>query len=302
MRLGRWPWVLFAVIAVPLAARNDLEGILYAAVPLAIVVDSVLAVCCRSRTVACLFIVSNAIAGAAVVRLAVDEDVSPLIRGVDGTTVALLISSRTLAFLCTLRVISKSRHATVVRTYAYSTLMYIIQVLMVLHLRELVRMLDTYSIDETTRIPCVAPSTNTSGFIFPEDPDYRTCPTRVWEHARVNLIFASQVYVLYTLSTDLEYDLEDAASGDGRSGVYVLGGLAILEATALCAAVAIQFDVIAGCSTLSWGVGILLIVSALTHAVRRLAHTRGTAAMTAAAGKFGFRAPTCSLRHVKLKL
>jgi len=301
MRLGRWPWVLFAVIAVPLATRNDLEGILYVAVPLAIVTDSMLAVHRHSRAVACTYIVSNAVAMAAVVQLAANDDVSPLIRGVDGTTVALLISSRTLAFLCTFYVISRSHHSTAVRTFAYCTFMYVVQVLAVLHLRELTRVLDLYSVDETTRVPCVEPTTNSSGFIFPEQPYFKTCPTRVWEHARVNLLFASQLYVLYTLTTDLNYDFEITTSEAGRSDVYVLGGLAVLETFALCVAVSMQFDVIAGCNTLSWDVGFLLIVSALTHAVRRLACMRREP--DTLMGRYhSLRAPVQSLRHVKLKL
>ena len=293
--------MLFAVIAIPLATRSDLEGILYVAVPLAIVADSLLAVYHHSRGVACMFIVSNAVAMAAVTRLTTYNVASPLIRGVDSTTVALLIFSRTLAFLCTFYVISKSRDATVVRTYAYSAFMFMVQLLALLHLYELAALLDRYTIDETTRVPCVAPATNSTGFIFPEAPYFKTCPTSVWEHVRVNMLFASQLYVLYTLTTDLQYDLGCAAHGDTRSGTYVLGGLAVLETVTLCTAVVIQFDVIDGCSTLSWGVGGLLLASALTHTVRRLACIRPVAENIIGRCN-SLRSPARSLQHVKLKL
>jgi len=259
--------MLFAIVAVPLAIGSDLEGIVHIAVPVALVADTLISLRTRSGPVAGVFVGCNLLVVIAAVRVIRDE-VVPYIRRVDGTVIALLLSSRTLAFIVTLYLISLSRHATVVRTYAYCTFMYIVQILGIMHVRELVSLLDTYTVDETTRTLCVVPDTNSTGILFADSPFVATCPTRVWEHIRINVLFASQLYVLYTLTTDLHYDI--TTDREHRSMAYAISFLAVIECTAVCAAAAIQFDIIAGCHELSWGIGALVLLAALSYMVRRL--------------------------------
>ena len=259
--------MLFAVIAVPLAIAGDLEGIVHSALPLALAADTLISVLTRPGPVAGLLVGCNLLVAIAAIRCAQDVDTEPYVRRVDSAVVALLMSSRTLVFMCTLYLLSLSRHANVVRTYAYSTSMYVVQMLGLVHVRELALLLDTYTVDATTRTPCVLPVSNSTGFLFADSPFVATCPTRVWEHVRINVLFAAQLYVLYTLTTDMYYD----TAGTGHPGMaYAVGVLAVIECTAVSAAAATQFDLIAGCHELSTSVGVLLLVAVLSHVVRRL--------------------------------
>jgi len=248
---------------------DDLEGIVQIALPLAIAANTLsLFKQDYPYPVIGVYVVSNILIVCAVVRALYDVDVTPFIRRADDANLALVISSRTLVFVCTTYMISTSRHLTVVRTYAYCTLMYIAQLLAIMHVRELVSLLGTYSVDETTRVKCVVPESSPTGFIFDDTPFVDTCPTRVWEHARINILFASQLYVLYTLTTDIDYDL--AIERGGRNAAYAIGILAVIECTAVGVATCAQFDVIAGCHQLSWGVGGMLLTAAVAYGVRRL--------------------------------
>ena len=266
MRIGRWPLVLFTAIAVPLSVYGDPEGVVGVAVPLAIMVDMYICATRYPMRVACVYVVSNALVVIALVR-SLTSEIDPFVRRFDETTVALLVSSRALAYVCTVYWITRSNHATVVRTYAYCTLMLIVQLLGIMHVRELAKLLATYTLDDTTRAKCVIPDSDAvTGFLFADSPFVSTCPTRVWEHIRVNSLFASQLYVLYTLTTDLGYN---APRRPGSAG-YAVGMLALLECTALAIAVGVQFDIIAGCHLVSWGVGALLLSAAVAYTVRRL--------------------------------
>lgn len=270
MRLERWAWVLFAVVAIPLAVNSDMPGIVHVALPLALVADTGLVMLRHEPLAAAAGVVSNLLAAAALVLCLTGDDVEPLVRRVDSTTVALLIFSRGVNLVGMLYRTSHSTEATVIRTFAYALLMFIVQVLLIVHVHELAKLLDSYtSVAATTRAVCKLPTNSTSkGFIFSESPFITTCPTRVWEHARMNMLFASQMYVLYTITTDLWVDHDKYK----HYSIYLLGGLATLECLALSAAVGLQFDVIEGCDTIGWGVGILLLVAVVAYVVRQIVH------------------------------
>lgn len=293
MRIGRWPLVLFVAVAVPLSVSGDLDGIVGVALLLAIVADTYISVSYYPPGVAGVYFVSNGLLGIAAVRCLVGS-LDPFVRRFDDTGVALVLGSRTLAFMCTFYWLSSSTHATVVRTYAYCTLMYVAQILAILQLRQLVALLATWAtVEETTRAPCVVhDSPGATGYLFAQSPFVATCPTRVWEHIRINSLFVSQVYVLYTLTTDMAYD----AAG---SSAYAVGMLAALECIALSIAVGVQFDVIAGCHTVSWGVGALLLVTAVAHAVRRMYSYRTARYAVADCSKL---TPCATAPYAKLKL
>ena len=264
MRIGRWPWVLFVILAVPLAVAGDPKGVVSVALPLAIIADVYVCVKRYGARVTSVYAASNALVVVAIVRSLISS-AEPFVSRFDRTAVALLISSRTLAWLCTMFVITRSPHASVIRTYGYCTLMYTAQLLAIMHVRELATLLSTYTLAETTRAPCLLPnSSRITGFLFADSPFVSTCPTRVWEHIRINSLFASQLYVLYTLTTDLNYHHLTGTAA------YVVGTLALIECTALGIAVGVQFDIIDSCYQLSWGVGLLLLSSAVAYTVRRL--------------------------------
>jgi hypothetical protein len=292
MRIGRWPLVVFTAIAVPLAVYGEPEGVVGVALPLAIVVDMYICATRYPVRVAGVYVVSNALVVIALVR-SLTSDIDPFVRRFDETALALLVSSRTLAYVCTVYRIAQSTHATVVRTYAYCTMMLIVQLLGILHVRELAKLLATFTLDDTTRAACVIPDGDgAAGFLFADSPFVSTCPTRVWEHIRVNSLFASQLYVLYTLTTDLGYNAHRRHPSSG----YAIGMLALLECTTLAIAVGVQFDIIAGCHQVSWGVGSLLVSAAVAYAVRRLYTTPDQVSAS-------YSLPPCNqVRHVKLKL
>jgi hypothetical protein len=199
---------------------------------------------------------------------------SHIIAFADSTFLSVFITSRTLSFATTMLLVSRSSDATVIRTYVYVVLMFIAQVLAALQLEELADLVHVYhSVDATTRAPCVGNSTSATGYIFPDQPFSVSCPTQYWEEVRTNFLFASQLYTLYTLTTDLPYDFSHANTEYGRSRVYVLGSLAVIECMAVCAAVAVQFDAIEGCAQISWGVGALVLIAAVVHVLRRVAGT-----------------------------
>jgi hypothetical protein len=270
MRLGRWPWALFAVVSVPLAAKSDIEGILYVALPLAALADVSVPYRCRTRRVLAAFILANALGVIAAIRPMIQAGRSHIIAFADDTFLGFVLTSRTLSFITTMLLVSRSSDATVIRTYVYVVLMFVAQVLAVLQLEELGGLVRVYgSVDATTRAPCAGNSTSVAGYVFPDKPFTASCPTQYWEEVRTNFLFASQLYALYTLTTDLPYDFSHDNTEYARSRVYVLGSLAVVECIAACAAVAVQFDTIAGCAQLSWGVGALVLVAVVGHVLRR---------------------------------
>ena len=274
MRLGRWPWALFAVISVPLAANSDVEGILYVAVPLAAVADGLASCRSRSRRVFAVFILANAMAVLVAIRPMLLASRPHIVAFADNTFLSVFITSRTLSFVTTMLLVSRSSDATVIRTYVYIVLMFGVQVLAALQLEELRTLVSVYhSVDATTRAPCVNNTSSATGYIFPDQPFSVSCPTQYWEEVRTNFLFASQLYALYTLTTDLPYDFLHTNTEYGRSRVYVLGSLAVIECIAVCAAVAVQFDALEGCAQISWGVGALVLIAVVVHVLRRVAGT-----------------------------
>ncbi len=271
MRLSRWPCALFTVITVPLAVNGDIEGILYVAVPIAVLADIKMSFSSRSRHVQTAYLLANGLALLVAIRPLLLATRSHILLFADDTFLYVSIASRTLSFVTTMLLVSKSSDATVIRTYIYVILMFITQVMAVLQLGELSDLVRVYnSVDATTRALCVEDSSSVTGFIFPDKPFSTTCPTRYWEEVRTNFLFVSQLYALYTLTTDLPYDFLHTNTEYGRSRVYVLGSLAVIECTAVCVAVAVQFDTIEGCAQLSWGVGTLVLVAAVVHVLRRV--------------------------------
>jgi hypothetical protein len=262
--------VLFVVISVPLAAKSDIEGILYVALPLAALADMLVSYYSRTPRVSALFILANLMGVIAAIRPMLLGSRSHIIAFADDTFLSLLLTSRSLSFGTTMLLVSRSSNATVIRTYMYTVLMFVAQVLAVLQLEELAGLVHVYdSVGATTRAPCAGNSTSVAGYVFPDKPFTASCPTQYWEEVRTNFLFASQLYVLYTLTTDLPYDFSNDNTESARWRVYVLGSLAVIECVALSTAVAVQFDAIPGCDQLSWGVGAMLLVAALIHVLRR---------------------------------
>lgn len=310
MRIYRWPWVVFALIALPFAMENDVEGIARAAISTAIAADLVLVLYLDRGWLRVLNVASIALTCTALAlclsNYDSDNKTKSVISYVDNTTVALLVASRVVSVSTRLYKVSESRAPTVIRVFAYTLTMGMVQILAIVHLHELAKLLHVpYTMHETTTKPCVVSnSTNTTGgYIFNESPFVPTCPTRVWEHIRMNALFASQIYVMYTITTDI-WDHTDLSE---HRSIYIISSLALLECVTLSAAVSIQFDTIAGAELLTWAVTVPALIAIVTYIVR-MAICHNTSSTAHLLGK-EYTRPDCHtttswplLRHVKLKL
>ena len=246
---GHWPWILFFVVSVPFAVYGELDGIVYWVVPAAVVLDlSLVEGLPHPRhsyqiIAACLTIYAT-------------TEWPGNVADVPSSTITVLLVAVSMYFVNALIVLWSWRVATVLRAYVYTIGMFVSRLLAILHLRQLKHLAGIMSIAETTTRPCVLPGNHTDGYLFAAKGYHDTCPTAVWDDVRLNSIFATQLYVLYTLTTGLRRDYI-ACKPYG----YIPGVLAVIECVMLSAAASVQFDLIPDCHTLQWGVGILLLVA-----------------------------------------
>lgn len=281
MKINRFTWVAFAFVGLVTAlwpTRVKLEVLLYTVYALA-VIDLVVGISKveEQRSATILRVLCNLLAVCACIRtLHWNTAESNLVARFDSVTLALVVLCRVFGCLYALSraVASNAFRHTVVRTITYILIMLVVQLLAAIHVQELSKLLNgthatanatiTYSsLYETTRADCIASNSNSTekGFIFSESPFTPTCPTRLWKHIRNNILFASQVYVLYTITTDI------AIRSQGTHAVLRIV-LAAIECTALSAAAALQFDVIAGCEALDLSVAVPLFVALVAYLVR----------------------------------
>ena len=272
MYIRRWPWIAFALLAFVSACvdTNTAEGvIIYPAVIFAAIIDigtllywqrgmARIAYAAAWGFSIAAYVISLTRAGSGVTRL--DDVVSE----VNDVVLGLLVAGRFFAVAGKLAVAVNAQSPKIVRVIAYTLGIFIVQVLAAIHLRELSKLLEHYgSMQETTTAPCIlSNSTNsTDGFIFATSPFEVTCPTRVWKHIRINLLFASQIYALYTITTDVWKDAESKT-------LFQEAMLALVECLALSAAISIQFDTLPGAQRLSVGSCILAYVAIVAYTGR----------------------------------
>lgn len=122
----------------------------------------------------------------------------------------------------------------------------------------------------------------TEGIIFNVNTNYSMCPDRLWKIMRINLLFATQVYTLYMLTTATHVNLVHTDNGTvtssankdedetNKSRPFVIGLAAIVECVALTAAVATHFDVIRDCHIVTTNDMVLILISLLAHKARVL--------------------------------
>lgn len=273
MYIRRWPWITFAFLAF-VAACVDTKGaeitIIYPAVIVAGLLDIVIVLkwnqgmariayaAAWGLSIAAYALSLGRAGSGGVTRL---DDV---VIEVNDVVLGLLVAGRFFAVAGRLAVAVDAQSPKVVRVIAYSLGIFIVQVLAAIHVRELSKLLDHYgSLQETTTAPCIlSNSTNsTNGFIFATSPFEITCPTRVWSHIRINLLFASQIYALYTITTDVWKDANSKT-------VFQEAVLALVECLALSAAVSIQFDTLPGAQKLSIASCVLAYVAIAAYISR----------------------------------
>ena len=159
------------------------------------------------------------------------------------------------------------------RTVAYLSIMFLCSAAAIWLGWKLSSVLDTYSLAASTEVPkhCNQPSNTTTtatGIIFPQTVDYKECPGKVWEHIRLNLLFVTQVYTLFTLTTTLHDSLRQVKPD--RGGHMTLAFATVAECFLLSAAAVVQFDVIEDCYKVTTLVVVLmcLAVGCLLYRVR----------------------------------
>jgi len=146
------------------------------------------------------------------------------------------------------------------RTVTYLSLMFLCLAVAIWLGWKLSSILETYSLGASTLVDarCDQPSNTTSGIIFPQTVDYKECPHKLWEHIRLNVLFVTQVYTLFTLTTTLRDSMRSVGDGApavvrGTTGVVHGGGhmalafATVAECFLLSAAAVVQFDVIEDC-------------------------------------------------------
>ena len=275
MQQGRWSYILFAMIATPLAVYDDLEGIILIAGTIAGSFDLVLTFY-HFRGLSRIFLMLCGVGFLLAIRLfEQDSDTYPSVARVDQDIAGIVIVLSVLRFGFAVNCAARQRQSTVIRTYVYLVFTCIVQVLGVIQVQEIARLVApplNYTLANTTGMTCVVNTTSVSPILFDDNMYTDTCPTRVWEHLRMNVLFMSQLYACYVLSTELQHDVDHYRNHDiARGESYTLGTLALLECTVVGTAAAIQFDRIEESHVMSEGVGIMIALAILLHIVRRVA-------------------------------
>lgn len=263
------------MIATPLAVYDDLEGIILIAGTIAGSFDLALTFY-RFRGLSRIFLVLCGVGLLLAIRIfEQDSDTYPSVARVNQDIAGIVIALSVLRFGFAAYCTARQRQSTVIRSYAYLLFTCIAQVLGVIQVQEIARLVApplNYTLANTTGMTCVVNTTSVSAILFEDNLYTDTCPTRVWEHLRMNALFMSQLYVCYVLSTELQHDVENDRKRDVvRGESYTLGTLALLECTMIGIAAAIQFDRIEESHMMSEGVGILIAIAILLHIVRRVA-------------------------------
>ena len=275
MLQGRWSYILFAMIATPLAVYDDLEGIILIAGTIAGIFDLVLTFY-HFRGLSRIFLTLCGVGLLLAIRIfEQDSDTYPSVARVNQDIAGIVIALSVLRFGFAAYCTARQRQSTVIRTYVYLLFTCMAQVLGVIQVQEIARLVVpplNCTLANTTGMTCVANTTSVSAILFEDNMYTDTCPTRVWEHIRMNALFMSQLYVCYVLSTELQHDVENDRKHDVVRGQgYTLGTLALLECTAVVIAAAIQFDRIEESHMMSQGVAIVIALAILLHVVRRVA-------------------------------
>ena len=283
MRVKRWTWIGFAFAACIVSlsgAHSPLELMLAVAAGVCLfdisssIMDYDNSDTYYPRLLLVLRAVCNVSALYACYRLFTkDNKHQSIVANYDDVVFAAVIVSRVFALFYALSRIGgqKIKHYTVVRTIFYVLLMLVVQVMAAIHASELAKLIrpggnHTYaSLHSTTTKKCELPAVNATnkGFLFSNSPFVASCPTRVWQHIRDNLLFASQVYVLYTITTDV------GMSNDKSIYKVLRTVLAVIECVSLSAAAAIQFDTIEGSETLRVSVAVPIIIATVAYSVRQ---------------------------------
>lgn len=272
MHILRWPWIASAFIGLGLINSNlALSKIAICTLSVAALIDFFYIVerfrRSKSRKVTALFLcnlILNCIAAGLCLRWSNEH---PLKR-FDSQIVIILLVGRAFSFVGQILVAVRIRTHLIIRALAYFVGMLIVQILSIVHLNELKKLLNVYSsMYETTHTKCELPdpATETGGFIFSESPFVSTCPTRLWEQIRYNLLFASQIFVLYSITTSIWECNDDK---------FVVNSVAVVvECLLLSASVSMQFDKIPGSEELSFSSLVLLYIALAIYIARHMKFT-----------------------------
>lgn len=153
----------------------------------------------------------------------------------------------------------KDAHA--VRTLVYTATTAIAAAVGMLYARELVRLMEedsTLTLHLTTvRRNCT--DVTASGFLFDDTPFSPQCPTRLWEHIRINLMLGVQLYVTYTLTTSMQDSIKVS------NNKYTVGVLSVTECLLWTLASALQFDTIEDCHELTTSTVVCLTLASICH-------------------------------------
>lgn len=276
MYISRRPWLAFGFVAVPLAYMQDLEGVVVLGLGIAALFDFYLTVRIEDILLKCLYIISWAVAVVAVVLVCdsinlkdnIFSKKDDILGKVDSTTIALLCTARAISLVASLLQTTRRRSPKIIRLLAYTLLIYLVQFQVIIHVNELAKLYRYYDNMHITTVKNCTSTSDTTGFVFNTSPFDIQCPTRVWKHIRVNMIFATQVYVLFTLSTDVWHN-----NGHMPKHMYQTVALAIVECIAVSAAASIQFDQIEGSEKLSLASTVLLLVAFCAYLARSVVST-----------------------------
>lgn len=153
------------------------------------------------------------------------------------------------------------------RTLAFKSGIGVVLIVFTQIIAELSIVLEEITIEQSTQYRNVTScGESTEGIIFKVNTNYSKCPNKLWELLRINLLFGTQLYTLYTLSTAVHINLKK----NNHSHPFLVGVAAVTECVALTAAIAGQFDVIHNCHIVTWTTFALIMVSIFARKVRLL--------------------------------
>ena len=160
--------------------------------------------------------------------------------------------------------IQEYEHA--LRTLAFKGGVGVVLVVFAHVVTELSSVLQTMTLEQTTRsVNATTCGESTEGIIFDVNTNYSKCPDKLWQLLRINLLFGTQLYTLYILSTAVHINLKEE-----HEHPFVVGTAAVTECVALTAAIAGQFDVIHNCHIITWTTFSLILISLISKKVRVL--------------------------------
>jgi hypothetical protein len=185
---------------------------------------------------------------------------------------ACLVTATTLRMVSRVVAVAHSEDARVqanaIRIVAYTVVMGVATAVTVVLGNSLVAVRVKYgTLRNSTVAECV--THKRPGLLFSDDVSYNTCPTRLWKDIRLNWLFATQLYTLYTITTTLRDVLREQREHRKGRHVLTIGTLTVLQCILLSTAVVVQFDVIEACDEIQYGTVVVLWIVILLSGFRQ---------------------------------